>query len=106
MDWRVALDDLSAVWFVVGGFGSGGVGVSAVPSDAEYEWQLYEKWLAAYAFVRSCVRRARLKRRLDCGHWIDGSEPYRYQVWKLNGDREISQRTDCEFCARGDEGRA
>jgi hypothetical protein len=86
--------------------------MSAVPSDAEWEWQQQEKWLAAYAFVRSCVRRAKLKRQCDCGHWVDGSVKgetgalYRYQVWKLNGDRELTQRTDCEWCARVDEGRA
>ena len=56
----------------------------------------------AFAFHREERRKTRLKRLCDCGHWIDGSEPYRYQVWKLNMDAEITQRTDCEFCARGD----
>jgi hypothetical protein len=79
--------------------------VSAIADDAELEWREHERWLAAFAFARSVVRRARLKRRCDCGHWIDGSEPYRYQVWKLNADRGITQRTDCEQCARDDEGR-
>lgn len=65
----------------------------------------YYSWLArqgALAFSRIAHRRAKLKRRLDCGHVIDGSEPYRYQVWKGNGDAGLTQRTDCEFCARGD----
>lgn len=78
----------------------------AATADQEWEWREYQKWLEGFAFVRDCVRRARLKRRCDCGHWIDGAEPYRYQVWKLNGDRQITQRTDCEWCARQDEGRA
>lgn len=56
----------------------------------------------AYAFHRVDLRRTRLKRRLDCGHVIDGSEPYRYVVWKLNADVRISQRLDCEPCARRD----
>lgn len=56
----------------------------------------------AYAFHRVDSRRTRLKRRLDCGHVIDGSEPYRYVVWKLNGDVGITQRLDCETCARRD----
>lgn len=56
----------------------------------------------AFAFHRVDVRRTRLKRRLDCEHVIDGSEPYRYQVFKLNGAERITQRTDCEFCARVD----
>jgi hypothetical protein len=80
--------------------------VSTYDETAEIEWRLHERWLAAYAFARTCTRRARLKRRCDCGHYIDGSEPYRYIVWKLNGDAAITQRTDCEFCARADEGRA
>lgn len=60
-----------------------------------------------FAFERSCTRRTRLKRGpLDCGHVIDGSEPYRYQVWKVPGTRGVEQRLDCEFCARDDEGRS
>lgn len=57
-----------------------------------------------FAFHRQERRRARLKRLLDCGHWIDGIEPYRYQVWRLVSDPRgvISQRLDCEFCARED----
>lgn len=62
----------------------------------------YERWLTGFAFARECRRKARWKRLLDCGHWIDGSEPYRYQVWKLNCETGIAQRTDCEFCCRGD----
>lgn|GEM_PF-6236031 len=55
-----------------------------------------------FAFYRVVVRRARLKRRCDCGHVIDGSEPYRYQVFKLRCERWITQRLDCEPCARAD----
>lgn len=64
----------------------------------------FEKWLCAFSFRRTETRRTILKRLLDCGHWIDGSEPYRYQVWRLNLDPrgEITQRRDCEFCARSD----
>jgi hypothetical protein len=54
------------------------------------------------AFERVEVRRSRLKRRCDCGHWIDGSEPYRYAVWKVRGAAGVEQRLDCEFCARVD----
>jgi len=54
------------------------------------------------AFARDCIRQARLKRRLDCGHWIDGSELYRYYVAKIYGDEGLYQRTDCEPCARVD----
>lgn len=58
----------------------------------------------AFAFHRSETRRTRLKRRCDCGHWIDGTEPYRYSVWRVNSDPAgvIQQRLDCEFCARAD----
>lgn len=68
------------------------------------EYENYERWLHSYAFTREETRRTILKRQCTpgCGHWIDGGEPYRYQVWKLNMDSEISQRRDCEFCARGD----
>lgn len=64
----------------------------------------YERWLYAEAFSRTDERKTKLKRRLDCGHWIDGSEPYRYMVWRTNDQPRgiISQRTDCEFCARRD----
>lgn len=69
-----------------------------------YDDEAYERWLYATAFERTATRAARLKRKLDCGHWIDGSEPYRYQVWRTNDQPRgvLSQRTDCEFCARGD----
>jgi hypothetical protein len=58
----------------------------------------------AYAFFREDRRKTRLKRLLDCGHWIDGTEPYRYLVWRLVSDPRstIQQRLDCEFCARTD----
>lgn len=73
------------------------------------EYEAHERWLVAFAFSRIDERRTRLKRKMDpgCGHYIDGGEPYRYQVWKLNMDTKITQRYDCEFCARGDlrEGR-
>ncbi len=54
------------------------------------------------AFRRVCTRKARWKRLLDCGHWIDGTEPYVYEVWR---DRYaprgvIEQLTTCEFCNR------
>lgn len=62
----------------------------------------WERAQTALAFERSEARRTILKRRCDCGHWIDGGEPYRYQVWKLNRDPELTQRLDCEFCARVD----
>jgi hypothetical protein len=58
----------------------------------------------SFAFHREERRRSRLKRLCDCGHWIDGTEPYRYQVWRLISDPRgaIRQRLDCEFCARVD----
>jgi hypothetical protein len=58
--------------------------------------------LGSFAFHRVEVRHTRLKRRCDCGCWVDGSEPYHYQVWKLVGAAGIEQRLDCEFCARVD----
>lgn len=68
------------------------------------EYERHEKWLVAFAFERIDVRKTRLKRRCSpgCGHWIDGGEPYRYMVWKVNQDMTITQRYDCEFCARND----
>lgn len=68
------------------------------------EYQDYLAWEARQAqaeFERQCLRRRRFKTQLDCGHWIDGSELYRYQVWKFRGET-IGQRTDCEVCARVD----
>jgi hypothetical protein len=62
----------------------------------------WERKQEAFAFHRVDERKTILKRRCDCGHWIDGTEPYRYQVWKLNSDTTISQRLDCEPCARRD----
>lgn len=63
-----------------------------------------ERWLLGYAFARSELRRTLLKRLCTCGHWIDGGEPYRYQVWRLRlmAPGELEQRSDCEFCARVD----
>lgn len=65
---------------------------------AAYDETAGESW----AFYRSETRRTRLKRDCDCGHVIDGSEPYRYQVGKLTGATRLFQRYDCEFCARDD----
>lgn len=70
---------------------------------AEADYLAWERRRSAVSFARECIRRARLKRRLDCGHTVDGSEPYRYQVWRFNLDPPgVSQRTDCEQCARVD----
>lgn len=63
------------------------------------EWERKQN---AVAFTRTETRCTRLKRRLDCGHVIDGSQPYRYHVFKLNSDTSLNQRTDCEVCARAD----
>jgi hypothetical protein len=75
-----------------------------VVTDEEYEALEYERRMFAYSFHRTEVRKAKLKRPCDCGHWIDGSEPYRYCVWRTNDMPRgtIQQRTDCEFCARAD----
>lgn len=77
--------------------------VSAVDErlEAYLEWEEKQR---AVAFERSETRKARLKRKLDCGHWIDGTEPYRYSVWRTNDMPRgtIEQRLDCEFCARED----
>lgn len=65
----------------------------------------YREWVERQcrpAFFRVEVRRTRLKRQCDCGCVIDGSEPYRYQVWKMPGSAGVEQRLDCEFCARVD----
>lgn len=62
-----------------------------------------EGWEWEYAFRRRETRHTLLKRGpLDCGHTIDGGEPYRYLVFKLNGFPELWQFRDCEFCARAD----
>lgn len=80
-----------------------GVGGRSRMSETSYEaFMRREAKIGTTAFQRFCVRRARLKRKLECGHWIDGSEPYRYGVWKHYGDDRIWQRTDCEECARVD----
>jgi hypothetical protein len=67
--------------------------------DAYLAW---ERSQSGVAFERTCTRRAILKRKLSCGHWVDGSELYRYHVHKLNCDLELTQRLDCEPCARAD----
>jgi hypothetical protein len=43
---------------------------------AYVEW---ERKQDAFAFHRTDYRHTILKRKCDCGCWIDGSEPYRYQ---------------------------
>ena len=71
--------------------------------DDDYlDYLEWEKVRATPEFSRTVVRRRKLKVKLDCGHWIDGSELYRYQVWKYRDDPGITQRTDCEPCARED----
>jgi hypothetical protein len=63
-------------------------------------------WLARQErpeFHREETRHALLKRRLDCGHVIDGSEPYRYSVWKERGRAGVVQSRTCEPCARRDK---
>lgn len=76
--------------------------MTAIPADAPDDYLAWLRRQTVVAFARTCYRRAKLKRLCDCSHWIDGSEPYRYQVWKMNGDAAITQRTDCEHCARRD----
>lgn len=76
--------------------------VAALAADPPADYLAWLKRQSALAFSRIAHRKAKLKRLCDCGHWIDGSEPYRYQVWKQNGDERLSQRTDCEACARAD----
>lgn len=61
--------------------------------------------MSELAFFRMEVRKARKKMRLDCGHVIDGSEPHRYQVWKMKDAKRIEQLDECEFCARRDNDR-
>lgn len=55
------------------------------------------------SFSRVETRRRRRKIRLDCGCWIDGSEPYVYAVWRVASDPRgaIRQRTECEHCHGG-----
>lgn len=69
---------------------------------ALHEYLAWERAAAMPAFERTEERKTILKRRCDCGHWIDGSEPYRYQVWKMRDALQLEQRRDCEFCARVD----
>ena len=75
-----------------------------IAADDRLAAELYQRWLYSFAFRREERRRTLLKRLCDCGCWIDGGEPYRYQVWRLNvmPAGVIEQRTDCEFCARVD----
>ena len=54
----------------------------------------------AFAFYRHEVRSSRRTRLLDCGHRIDATEPYSYQVGKVNGEHAIFQRYDCDVCMR------
>lgn len=80
------------------------VGLDYDCNDPEY-WAWLEAELRSHRpwFARTEYRHTRLKRRLDCSHWIDGGEPYRYQVWlERDSGARIAQRTDCEFCARRD----
>jgi len=69
--------------------------------ESYLEWQEKQD---SYAFFREETRKRRLKFRADCGHLVDGTEPYRYQAWRINRMPRgvIEQRTDCEFCARKD----
>jgi hypothetical protein len=64
--------------------------------DAEREHEL--------AFGRTETRHTRLKRLCDCGHVIDGSEPYTYSVWKTHGDQQrgVEQLVQCEPCSVSD----
>jgi len=80
-------------------FGSSSVQEELTEEEAYIQ---FEERRLAYAFFRVCKRKRRLKVKLDCGHTIDGSEPYRYSVWRTNDmpPGTIEQRTDCEFCAR------
>jgi hypothetical protein len=86
--------------------------MTTTPTEDEQreEYERHERWLVAFAFERVETRRTRFKRKCEpgCGCWIDGGELYRYMVWKMNQDAKISQRYDCETCARGDlaEGRS
>lgn len=73
--------------------------------DEEEDYLQWEARQNAYAFQRTVVRhRRRDIFRADCGHEVDVTEPYRYQVWRVNNEPrgQINQRTDCEFCARRD----
>ncbi len=83
------------------GFAGASGDVLVIYDDVE-QALAWEASQAAFAFHRTDERHTRLKRHGDCGHWIDGSEPYRYQVWLLNGEDRLGQRIDCEFCARDD----
>jgi hypothetical protein len=75
--------------------------MSSSTDTAPADYLAWEARRSRPEFARACVRRRRLKARMDCGHTIDGSELYRYQVWKYV-DEPLGQRTDCEVCARED----
>jgi hypothetical protein len=87
--------------------GEAGVRAVIVPAavleqDMLADYLAWEKVQEGFAFHRVDYRHTKLKRRVDCGHVIDGTEPYRYQVWKIRREIALGQRTDCEFCARSD----
>lgn len=79
--------------------------VAAALTDEELHELAGELETAAerLAFHRAETRHRRRKVRLDCGCWIDGSEPYVYQVWRRAGDPRgvIRQRLECEQCHAG-----
>jgi hypothetical protein len=54
------------------------------------------------AFFREQVRHSIKARTLDCNHRIDPREPYRYEVWKVYGERGVGQRRECDVCKRRD----
>jgi hypothetical protein len=69
------------------------------------EYLAWEERQMEFAFHSVRIRKRRLKFRADCGHLVDGTEPYRYTVYRVNNmpRGRIEQRTDCEFCAREDQ---
>lgn len=66
------------------------------------EYLAWERLQDRPAFARTETRHTKLKRRLDCGHVVDGTEPYRYHVHKDRGREGVVQETACELCARRD----
>ncbi len=73
----------------------------------ELELESYERWARRdgrlYEFERLEDRNSSRGRLLDCGHRIDRSEPYRYWVGKVPGERGVAQRRDCDVCRRKDD---